>query len=36
MSVQLSWYLLLAAGLFCIGGFGALTRRNAVAVLMGI
>ncbi len=36
MSVQLSWYLLLAAGLFCIGGFGVLTRRNAVAVLMGI
>jgi NADH-quinone oxidoreductase subunit K len=34
--VPLSWYLLLAAGLFCIGMFGALARRNAVAVLMGI
>ena len=34
--IQLSWYLLLAAGLFCIGVFGALSRRNAVAVLMGI
>jgi NADH-quinone oxidoreductase subunit K len=36
MNVQLSWYLLIAAALFCIGGFGALARRNAVAVLMGI
>ncbi len=34
--IPLSWYLLLAAGLFCIGVFGALARRNAVAVLMGI
>jgi NADH-quinone oxidoreductase subunit K len=34
--VPLSWYLLLAAGLFCIGVFGALARRNAVAVLMGV
>ncbi len=36
MTVQLSWYLVLAAALFCIGGFGVLSRRNAVAVLMGI
>ncbi len=34
--VPLTAYLLLAAGLFCIGAFGALSRRNAVAVLMGI
>lgn len=34
--IPLSWYLILAAGLFCIGVFGALARRNAVAVLMGI
>ncbi len=34
--VPLSWYLILAAALFCIGVFGALARRNAVAVLMGI
>jgi NADH-quinone oxidoreductase subunit K len=34
--VPLSWYLLLAAGLFCIGLFGALARRNAITVLMGI
>ena len=34
--VPLTWYLILAAGLFCIGVFGALARRNAVGVLMGI
>jgi NADH-quinone oxidoreductase subunit K len=30
------WYLVLAAALFCIGLYGALARRNAVGVLMGI
>lgn len=34
--IPLSWYLLLAAGLFCIGLFGVLTRRNAIAILLGI
>ena len=34
--VPLTWYLLLAAALFCIGIFGVLARRNAVAVLMGV
>lgn len=34
--VPLTAYLILAAALFCIGAFGALARRNAVAVLMGI
>ena len=34
--IPLTWYLILAAGLFCIGVFGALARRNAVGVLMGI
>jgi NADH-quinone oxidoreductase subunit K len=34
--VPLTWFLLLAAALFCIGVFGALSRRNAIAVLMGI
>lgn len=34
--VPLTWYLILAAALFCIGVFGALARRNAVGVLMGI
>jgi NADH-quinone oxidoreductase subunit K len=34
--VPLSWYLILAAFLFCCGLFGAMARRNAVAALMGI
>jgi NADH-quinone oxidoreductase subunit K len=34
--VPLSWFLILAAALFCVGLFGVLTRRNAVAILMGI
>jgi len=34
--IPLTWYLILAAALFCIGVFGALARRNAVGVLMGI
>jgi len=29
-------YLAIAAGLFCIGTYGVLSRRNAVAVLMSI
>jgi NADH-quinone oxidoreductase subunit K len=34
--VPLSWYLTLAAILFCIGLYGVLARRNAVAILMGV
>ena len=34
--IPLTWYLILAAGLFSIGAFGALSRRNAVGVLMGV
>lgn len=36
MSIPLSWYLLLAAGLFSIGLYGALSRRNAIAILLSI
>jgi len=36
MDVPLSWYLVVAAALFCIGLFGALARRNAIGVLMGV
>lgn len=36
MMVPLTWYLIVSAALFCIGAFGALARRNAVGVLMGI
>lgn len=31
-----SWYLYVAAALFCIGFFGVVTRRNAIAILMSI
>jgi NADH-quinone oxidoreductase subunit K len=34
--VPLIAYLLVAALLFCIGLFAVLTRRNAVAILMGV
>jgi len=35
-AIPLWWYLLVAATLFGLGLFGALARRNAVSVLMGI
>ncbi len=34
--VPLWLYLAVAAALFCIGVYGVLTRRNAIAILMGI
>ncbi|AVX20507.1 MULTISPECIES: NADH-quinone oxidoreductase subunit NuoK [Carboxydocella] len=34
--ITLQHYLMLAALLFCIGLYGALAKRNAIAVLMGI
>jgi NADH:ubiquinone oxidoreductase subunit K len=34
--IPLSWYLLLSAALFSVGLFGVLTRKNAVAILLGI
>jgi NADH-quinone oxidoreductase subunit K len=36
MSVPLSWYLILAAALFSIGLFGVLSRKNAIAILLGV
>ena len=36
MHIGLENYLVLAAILFCIGLFGALTKRNAVIILMSI
>ncbi len=36
MNIPLSWYLILAAVLFCIGLFGVLTRKNSIAILLGI
>ncbi len=34
--IPLTNYLVLSLALFCIGLFGALARRNAIAILMGI
>jgi NADH-quinone oxidoreductase subunit K len=36
MSVPISWYLFLAAALFSLGVFGALTRRNGIAIFLSI
>jgi NAD(P)H-quinone oxidoreductase subunit 4L len=36
MALQLQFFLLLAAALFCIGIYGLVTCRNAVRVLMSI
>ena len=34
--IPLYWYLIVAALLFCIGLYGVLARRNAVAILMAV
>ena len=34
--IPLWMYLAIAAGLFCIGTYGVLSRRNAVAILMSV
>ena len=34
--LQLNDFLMVAAALFCIGLFGVTTRRNSIAVLMGL
>ncbi len=36
MDIPLSWFLIVAAVLFCIGIYGVLARRNAVGILMGV
>ncbi|MGB0388487.1 MAG: NADH-quinone oxidoreductase subunit NuoK [Ardenticatenaceae bacterium] len=35
-SIPIEWFLMLSAVLFAIGIFGAFSRRNAIAILMGI
>ncbi|MFC5135793.1 MULTISPECIES: NADH-quinone oxidoreductase subunit NuoK [Haloferacaceae] len=35
-SIPPQWYLLLAAGVFCIGLFGILTRSDALYFLMSV
>ncbi len=34
--IPLSWFLILAAALFCVGLFGVLARKNAIGILMGV
>jgi NADH:ubiquinone oxidoreductase subunit K len=34
--IPLYWYVIFAVALFCIGLFGVLTRKNAIAILMSI
>jgi NADH-quinone oxidoreductase subunit K len=34
--IPLSWYLVLSAGLFSIGFYGVLSRKNSVAILMSV
>jgi NADH-quinone oxidoreductase subunit K len=36
VTVPISWYLLLAAVLFCVGTVGALTRRNGISIFLSI
>ena len=36
LSIPLSWWLTVSAALFSIGVYGALSRRNAIGILMGI
>ncbi len=36
MTIPLYWWLIAAAALFCIGLYGALSRRNAIGILMGV
>lgn len=35
-AAPVSWYLLLAAALFVIGAFGALSRRNGITIFLSI
>jgi NADH-quinone oxidoreductase subunit K len=36
MPIPLSWWLVVSAALFSIGIYGALARKNAIGILMGI
>jgi NADH-quinone oxidoreductase subunit K len=35
-AVPLEWVLIVAGALFCIGLFGALSRRNTIGILFGV
>ena len=34
--IPLYWYLIVSAALFCIGLYGVMARKNAIAMLMGV
>ena len=34
--IPTSWFLFVAAALFCVGLYGVLARKNAIAILMGV
>jgi len=34
--IPLYWWLIVAAALFCIGLYAVLSRKNAIAILMGV
>jgi NADH-quinone oxidoreductase subunit K len=36
MPIPLSWWLTISAALFSIGVYGALSRKNAIGILMGV
>lgn len=36
LSIPLSWWLTVSAALFAIGVYAALSKRNAIGVLMGV
>ncbi|MFQ5577434.1 MAG: NADH-quinone oxidoreductase subunit NuoK [Anaerolineae bacterium] len=36
IAIPLLWWLSVATALFCIGLYGALSRKNAIAILMGL
>ncbi len=36
MDIPLSWWLSVSAALFSLGIYGALSRKNAIGVLMGV
>ncbi|MBN1991216.1 MAG: NADH-quinone oxidoreductase subunit NuoK [Anaerolineae bacterium] len=36
MTIPLSWWLTVSAVLFALGVYGALSRRNAIGILMGV
>jgi NADH-quinone oxidoreductase subunit K len=36
VTVPVAWYLVLAAALFSVGAFGALSRRNGITIFLSI